>query len=146
MDGGRRDEEFDEAALIAAAEAAVSALGDTFRGRVMDDLAAIEAALARVDDRASLEAIYTVAHDLKGQAGSFGYALMTEFAGDLCAVLRRNELRGAALRNVVAAYAASFRHVIERDLKGDGGTPGRELRAKLNAAVKKLAQPAAAKS
>lgn len=139
-DDGRNDG-FDEAALIAAADAAVAALAETFRDRLGADLAAIEAALARTDDPAAFEAVYTIAHDLKGQAGSFGYALMTELAAELCVILRRKEIARPTLCNIVAAYAACFRHVIERDLKGDGGKPGKELRARLHAAVRKIVQP-----
>lgn len=130
-------ERVDEATLIAAAEAAVEELRGVFRAALADDLDRIDAAVAGAADPASREArladLYTLSHDLKGQAGSFGFDLLTEIAGALCGHLRA--AAPASLRDVAvaAAYARAVRRIAEGGLTGDGGAAGQAVRAALSA-------------
>ncbi len=77
-----------DAAAVARAEAALEALKGDYEERLRDDLAALTAALeaARAEPceaGARLEAMRRCAHDVKGQAGTFGYALVTTLAASL---------------------------------------------------------------
>lgn len=127
----------DEATLIAAAEAAVEELRGVFLAALTADLDRIDAAVAGAADPAArevrLDDLYTLCHDLKGQAGSFGFDLVTEIAGALCNHLRT--ARPASSRDVAvaAAYARAVRRIAEDGLMGDGGAAGQAVRAALSA-------------
>ena len=76
--------------------------------------------------------LYGVAHNIKGQAGTFGYLLMSDIAGKLCVYLRE---RGAALAAtdgpLLRAHHASLSFVLSKRLEGDGGPAGRAILEKL---------------
>lgn len=74
-----------DADLIARAEKALEALGGEFEGwmrQEADRLAAAHAAFAA--DAALLPRLYGAAHDLRGQAATFGYPMAGEVADNLC--------------------------------------------------------------
>jgi chemotaxis protein histidine kinase CheA len=129
----------DEDAMLAAAEAAVGELRSAFEAALRADLDRIDAAVAAAADPGQRDRrvaeIYTAFHDLKGQAGSFGYGLLTEIAADLCAHLRAAKPVAARDVAIAAAYASAVRQVSEAKLLGDGGATGQQIRADLAAAV-----------
>jgi chemotaxis protein histidine kinase CheA len=83
------------AALILRAEAAVAALREQFVEWVRKDLAQIDAlyreavAAGEGDARAALfERIRQIAHNIKGQGGTFGYSDMTDAAAAIDKMLK----------------------------------------------------------
>ena len=44
-------------------------------------------AAATGDRKAEAEQVFQIAHDIKGQGGSFGYDLMTLIANELCRLI-----------------------------------------------------------
>ena len=83
--------------------------------------------------------INALAHDLKGQGGTFGYPLITSFADSLF------QFTGAGARQtdnyvqIVQAHIDSIRAVVAGKIRGDGGQTGRELRLVLEGAIQKYA-------
>ncbi len=80
------------------------------------------------------ETLFKKAHDVKGQAGSFGYTLATDVAGRLCDSLRcvredfaRRNTRAAVLKKVLEASVGALELVARENMTGDGGPEGREL-------------------
>jgi HPt (histidine-containing phosphotransfer) domain-containing protein len=69
---------------LARAEAALAGLQETYRQWVRADMARLEQAWLD-GDRAQM---FTVAHDMKGQAATFGYPRVTQLAGELCRLLK----------------------------------------------------------
>ena len=90
------------------------------------------------EDRKELfQEINTIAHDMKGQGGTFGYPLMTHFADSLYSV---TDGRGKYTDNqveLVKSHLDAMRAVIKARLKGDGGEIGIELMATLDKALEK---------
>ena len=81
--------------------------------------------------------INSIAHDMKGQGGTFGYPLMTQFADSLYTI---TDGRGKYTDNqveLVKSHLDAMRAVIKARLKGDGGAIGKELSETLEKALAK---------
>ena len=81
--------------------------------------------------------INAIAHEMKGQGGTFGYPLITTFGKSLY-----DFTEGAAKRDnnhleIVKAHIDAMKAVIAGRIEGDGGTVGNELREALRMAIDK---------
>ena len=65
--------------------------------------------------------IYGLAHEMKGQGGTFGYDLVTAIADSLCKVLTRVPPEHPNLLVLVSLHVDSIRIVVRDSLKGLGG-------------------------
>lgn len=121
--------------LIAQAEAAVEALRDTYRQQLASDVADLGTIWARYEEGApveeTLEALHAVAHNIKGQGGSFGYDLVTDIGASFCDYLRSAERRSPEELNIVHMHIRMLKTVSEHDISGDGGETGRRIVEKL---------------
>lgn len=121
---------------LARAEAALHALSDDYLRWVEADLIRLGAALAalRAADQESwpvaAEALFAVAHDIKGQAATFGYPLLTRLGGMLCRTVRQEGGTAALAR--VETLVTAMAEVVDLRLCGDGGEQGRDLVARLH--------------
>jgi HPt (histidine-containing phosphotransfer) domain-containing protein len=123
-----------DAEALARAEAAVAALSDDYLAWVRADLARLAGAVAALRDAgapcrpAAAEAVFAIAHDIKGQAGTFGYPLLTRLGAELC-----RQVRAAAMADLapIEALAAAMAQVVAHGLTGDGGAAGAALLARL---------------
>jgi chemotaxis protein histidine kinase CheA len=87
--------------------------------------------------RALFEKITSIAHDLKGQGGTFGYPLITAFANSLNRFSsRRTDIRDAHV-DVIKTHIDAMRAVIRERVKGDGGEIGKALTLGLESAIGK---------
>lgn len=126
-------------AVFAEAEAALAALAAEYPAYAqadVDEMKRLADTIARnaaagADMAADIEALYTVAHNVKGQGASFGYELMTLFGEAVCVRLRDqttlaiNDVSG--MRSLVAACDT----VLRERLTGTGGEAGEQLMATL---------------
>ncbi len=120
------------AARLAAAEAEIEALAQDYLSWVQLDLVrlrdALRAAQASPDDNAVyLEALYTTAHDMRGQGGSFGYPLVTNIAGALCRYLGHPVDPAKIDLEVCAIHVDALHAVIQNRIDGDGGATGAKM-------------------
>jgi HPt (histidine-containing phosphotransfer) domain-containing protein len=92
-----------DAAMLARAEAAVAKLALEFPDEVRSALGEIRAELR--SDAPRQDAAYRLAHNLKGQGGTFGYPLVTLIAASLRRVLRQAFPSEQARRVTAAAMA-----------------------------------------
>src|SRR5262249_59846534 len=79
--------------LLKRAEAAVADLARDYPTWALTDVAKARAALDTARDDAGqrgaqVEALFRIAHDLKGQGASFGFPLVTRIAQSLCILTR----------------------------------------------------------
>ena len=122
--------------LIAQAEAAVEALRDTYRQQLASDVAELcdiwERFEAGEPVEKTLEALHAVAHNVKGQGGSFGYRLVTEIGASFCDYLRSGERRSPEELNIVHMHIRMLKSVSDNDISGDGGETGRRIVEKLH--------------
>ena len=115
---------------IARAEAALAALAVEYLAWAAADLEKMRALAERLADRADIERLYAVAHDVKGQGGSFGYPLMTAIADSLCRVLKTLQQAEAA-RPAIAAHLDAMALVLGERWAGGQGARGEALLLRL---------------
>ena len=121
---------------VREAEAAIAALAENFTEWMRADLDKALAALAdakdsQPDNAGQLREIHHICHDIKGQGGSFGYDLITDVGGSLCNYIRDAGPASGPMLKVVEAHLIAIKFILDRDIRGDGGAVGEQLRAKL---------------
>lgn len=86
------------------------------------------------------EEINHIAHDMKGQGGTFGYPLITDFADSLYGftIKKPGEISDNQIE-LVKSHVDSMRAVIRGRVSGDGGEIGAELSNSLEEAIQKYA-------
>lgn len=92
---------------------------------------------------ANFEQINLIAHELRGQGGTFGYPLITVFAKSLYEVTKPPCREDDASLEIVKAHIDTMRAVIREKIGGDGGEVGQQLFKILKAAVAKFSGAAA---
>ena len=101
-----------------------------------DDLKSADGASAE-----SLDAVFQVAHDMKGQGGSFDYDLMTIIGNYLCRYIEGLKGQaGADDIDVIELHFNALKVVISQELKGMGGPVGDKLLTGLEMVVEKRAK------
>lgn len=153
MDSGRNPDflsglDEDTLAALAGAERRIEEMGDGFRAEARLQCQRLRAAVAalggqeatRPDDGFCQEA-FEASHELRGQAGTFGYPLLTEICDSLCDVMERfmamdregarDSSLGRKIWSAVVSHADAVATIVDHDLKGQGGEFGRELAAEL---------------
>lgn len=117
--------------ILARAEQAVAALGADFIVQTQEALNARRALLESAVEPPqgdALRDIFAFAHDLRGQGGSFGYPLLSEIGGSLCAFVEARDFQlangdTAVLQSHLDAAAA----IVADDIAGDGDSVSRAL-------------------
>ena len=69
----------------------------------------------------AIETAYWIAHQMKGEGGTFGYPLITSVAASLCNLLDRRESLEEAQVEAVRLHYKAMLLVVSRPLKGDDG-------------------------
>ncbi|MFP6748973.1 MAG: hypothetical protein VCD66_15400 [Alphaproteobacteria bacterium] len=87
-----------------------------------------------------IAAINEIAHDMKGQGGTFGYPLITNFGDSLYKCTHKSEEFNDNLIELLKAHIDGMKAVISGRVSGDGGDIGQELLASLNQAVEKYSE------
>jgi chemotaxis protein histidine kinase CheA len=130
---------------LARAEAAVASLSENFASLALADAAKARAALtAAINDAAGrgrhVEAVFRVAHDLKGQGASFGFPLITRIGHSLSALTRdRARCYESKHLDLAKAHLDAIDLILAKGIKGDGGKVGAELAGRLEQRVKDIA-------
>ncbi len=77
-----------------------------------------------------------LAHDLRGQGGTFGYPLISYF-GDSLFQMSKTEVIDDSHVEILKAHIDAMSAVIKGRVNGDGGELGQELRTSLQQAIEK---------
>jgi len=85
--------------------------------------------------REFFEEINRIAHDMRGQGGTFGYPLITDFADSLESFTMIKTGITDNMVELVKAHVDSMRVVIKNRIKGEGGEKGAQLKQSLNMAI-----------
>ena len=78
-----------------------------------------------------------IAHDMKGQGGTFGYPLISYFGGSLFDVTKPHDTYTDNVVEIVKAHVDAMNAVIKGRIDGDGGAVGAELKNILTEAIDK---------
>lgn len=130
-------------ATLERAERVIEQMADSYLEWVQEDLVRMDAAYkalaaATGDRKAEADQVFQIAHDIKGQGGSFGYDLMTLIANELCRLIERQETFGSPEVQAVKVHADAMKLVIQNRMKGDGGANGQALVAGIRQVGDKL--------
>jgi len=130
--------QIDEKAL-AEAEKALSKMSEDYPDWVLQLIVKLQEQHGRCVDTPELrrdcfEVINTISHDMKGQGGTFGYPLITEFADSLYGLSSARDNITDNNVELVKAHLDAMRAVIKGRISGDGGDTGKALLQSLNAA------------
>ncbi|MEG3617930.1 Hpt domain-containing protein [Magnetovibrio sp. PR-2] len=117
---------------LAKAEDVIANLADDYLTWVQEDLVRMEAAYEEMvkgegDPKVLLDNVFQIAHDMKGQGGSFGYDLMTAIGDQLCRLVEKMDQVTPREIGMVRVHIDAMRVIIVKELKGDGGDEGRKL-------------------
>ncbi|MBF0246659.1 MAG: Hpt domain-containing protein [Alphaproteobacteria bacterium] len=114
------------------AESVIANLADEYLKWVQEDFLRLEKAFnvlksGEGDVTQNLDNIFQIAHDMKGQGGSFGYDLMTAIGDQLCRLVEKMTKAGPREQEMIRVHIDAMRVIITKNLKGDGGNEGRQL-------------------
>ena len=86
-----------------------------------------------------LDAVFFVAHDMKGQGGSFNYRLITIIGDGLCRAIEKMKGDMISVENeVIKVHLEAMKLVIAKRMDGDGGKEGEALVAGLRSVTAKI--------
>lgn len=85
----------------------------------------------------TFKSINEIAHEMKGQGGTFGYPLVSTFGDSLYDFTGPNAGLTDNHIEIVKAHVDAMRATINGRIQGDGGQIGQELKAMLSQAIKK---------
>ena len=130
-------------AAIERAESVIANMADDYLDWVEDDLVKIanaqkELKANRDQSEHHLDKVFQVAHDMKGQGGSFGYDLMTILGNDLCRFIEGKKTASDVDIEVIDLYISTMQIVISKRMSGDGGAAGNQVLTGLAAVVAKI--------
>ena len=116
----------------AEAEAALAALAEQYPAYASADVTEMKSHLATIETHlkaaaSACEALFAVAHNVKGQGASFGYDLMTELGEALCGLLRDRATLAPEEIDTVRNILGACDTVLNERLTGEGGTRGKQL-------------------
>ena len=130
--------------LLDKAEAVVANLQASYLDWVLNDLSKIQELYEQAkalpeDQRASaMKPLFSIAHDIKGQGGSFGYQLMTILGSQVCRFIEACQSFGDPELEVIRLHIDAMRLVISKNMEGEGGVVGAGLVRGLQAVIAKV--------
>lgn len=136
-----------DADMIERAEQIIVNLKDKYLDWVEEDLERLQRSMLATEAlvggpaeplAAAYHQVYEIAHDMKGQGGSFNYPLVTVVGDRLCRFL---EKAWTAPKDsqvpVIRVCVDALRLIITQRIEGDGGPVGSNLLGGLEAAIAK---------
>lgn len=86
------------------------------------------------------EQLHAIAHDMRGQGGTFGYPLMSNFADGLYDFTGVRTATSDKNVEIIKTHIDAMRVVIKDRISGDGGAIGSQLTLGLAEAIKKYSR------
>jgi hypothetical protein len=128
--------------LLKKAEAKVAEIASTYNETARDDIADLQSAFqscvdAGPDQGSYLRIINHMVHNIRGQGGSFGYPLLTEFAAFLFDFTDGLSQANTQQLAIIKAHIDTMYIVVQQKIIGDGGAVGRDLKESLKKAIAK---------
>lgn len=119
---------FDPVALRRA-EIAVDELAVDYEKRLQEEVGAFDEAFRAMRRTGvyDLRSLYAYAHRLRGEAGTYGYPLITAIGNTLARYLDSCETLDAVGCEIVESHISALRAVAFRKVKGDGGEIGAQV-------------------
>lgn len=130
--------------------AAVATMQEDYLRQAHKDLGRADRALAKVRLSSgpalaeALDEVLWIAHEMRGQAGTFGYGLVTTIGTEICRYIEAAETPEAVRHDALLVYVDAMRAVIGGRVLGDGGEVGEQILASMYARAAKGGGPGSA--
>ncbi|OUS12678.1 hypothetical protein A9Q97_05760 [Rhodospirillales bacterium 47_12_T64] len=129
--------------IVASAKVALSNMEGDYENWVTEDVRKISEFLANAkksDDGQEefIEQIHFIGHNIRGQAATFNFPLLTSAAKSLCHFIQEDEVVASKRLDLVEAHVNVMRIIISQKIKGSGGETGQGLITALEQAVGKI--------
>ncbi|WP_174301755.1 Hpt domain-containing protein [Caulobacter sp. S45] len=120
---------------IAKAEAALKGLSSQFGQWLQDEVTKLEAAREAIRTegatRATIDKLFTNAHDLKGLGATYEFPLITRIAGSLCKLLGDGDERVSTPMALVDAHVNTIRAAVRDNIRDSDNPIGQALASEL---------------
>ena len=77
--------------------------------------------------------LFRIVHDMKGQGATFGYDLITDIGNHLCRYIERFDSFEQEQMRAIEIHINALREIIEKQMTGDAGKAGDDLRKRVEA-------------
>jgi chemotaxis protein histidine kinase CheA len=116
---------------IKRAEEALEQVKSEFRDWLAEEVRKLERAHADVHanglDGEHGEALFVVAHDLRGLGATYEFPIVTRLAASMCKLIESAEKRAEVPRALVDAHVGAIRAALIQNIRSDTDMVGREL-------------------
>ena len=116
-------------------EAALKGLSSQFGQWLQDEVAKLEAAREAIRTegatRATVDRLFTHAHDLKGLGATYEFPLVTRIAGSLCKLLGDGDERVNTPQPLVEAHVNAIRAAVRDNIRDSDNPVGQALASAL---------------
>lgn len=128
--------------MIAKADEAVKKLGNEFEKLFEGNIRQLNTAISEVKRggthrESGISVLRRVLHDLRGQAGTFGYPLISQVGDSACKFIDLSEELGDTEVEVLVMHIDALKAINQAKIKGDGGAIGQELMSGLRKVIQK---------
>lgn len=128
--------------LIRRADNQVAKLAGEFEQIFAENILALGAAMTALrqsngEDEDALGKLRSLLHDLRGQAGTFGYPLVSQVGDSACKFIDLSSEIGATEVEVLNMHIDALKAISQAKIKGDGGPIGAELMGGLRKVILK---------
>ncbi|WP_425407506.1 Hpt domain-containing protein [Hwanghaeella sp.] len=123
---------------IADADRAIDRLSKDYGKHLADDMAALEKYMAAVKSAptaANLKTLFRLVHNMRGQAATFGFPLITEVGRSLCLYLLETEHESEVNVALIEQHVNALRVIYREKIEGQGDTVSRQVVEALMKAV-----------
>ena len=125
------------------AEQVITGMTSSYLNWVAEDLIKIEEAYgvfkaAEGDRKNEMNGVFQIAHDIKGQGGSFGYDLMTTIGNELCRFIEKTDKSGPGEIEAIKLHIDALKLVNAEEMEGNGGKAGEQMLSGLQKICDKL--------
>jgi len=119
---------FDPIALRRA-DVVIEEMGEQYEARLQAEVAALDEEYRAMRRANAIDGqrLFEAAHRLRGEAGTFGYPLVSAIGNTLARYLDQRPKMDAAACEIVESHVNALRAVVVRKVKGDGGEIGAQL-------------------
>lgn len=138
----RLEQGVDPKNLINRADKQVAKLSGEFEEIFAENILALSEAMSTLkqsagDDDDALGRLRGLLHDLRGQAGTFGYPLVSQVGDSACKFIDLSDEVGATETEVLSMHVDALKAISQAKIKGDGGAVGAELMGGLRKVILK---------
>jgi chemotaxis protein histidine kinase CheA len=112
------------------AESSLAELTEAFERSAHEQVGRLQrlhAQLAAGAGADGLAEIFQLAHELKGQSGTFGYALLSQIGDLLCRYVEHGDTGSARSADVLKALIDAMAAILARKVRGEGDALGRQI-------------------